>query len=140
MMRWRDQTGSMRASRPAVGEGTRARGGKGKDRRPVIGVLVDSLRGTYQTTVLAGLADAASRREVSLAVFAGGVIGAPGAEGLHRNFVFDLCDDHSVDGVGDLRAARSATRSGRRRSRRSAGGWRRCRWPAWRSVRPASPA
>jgi phosphoserine phosphatase RsbU/P len=99
MMRWRDQTGSTRASRPAVGEGTRARGGKGKDRRPVIGVLFDSVRGTYQTTLLAGLADAASRREVSLAVFAGGVIGAPGTEGLHRNFVFDLCDPDSIDGA-----------------------------------------
>ena len=97
MMRWRDQTGSMRAA-PA-GEGTRARGGKGKDRRPVIGVLFDSVRGTYQTTLLAGLADAASRREVSLAVFAGGVIGAAGTEGMHRNFVFDLCDADSIDGA-----------------------------------------
>src|SRR5450631_499365 len=97
MMRWRDQTGSMRAA-PA-GEGTRARGGKGKDRRPVIGVLFDSVRGTYQTTLLAGLADAASRREVNLAVFAGGVIGAPGTEGMHRNFVFDLCDSDSIDGA-----------------------------------------
>jgi DNA-binding LacI/PurR family transcriptional regulator len=97
MMRWRDQTGSMRAA-PA-GEGTRARGGKGKDRRPVIGVLFDSVRGTYQTTLLAGLADTASRREVSLAVFAGGVIGAAGTEGLHRNFVFDLCDADSIDGA-----------------------------------------
>jgi sigma-B regulation protein RsbU (phosphoserine phosphatase) len=97
MMRWRDQTGSMRAA-PA-GEGTRARGGRGKDRRPVIGVLFDSVRGTYQTTLLAGLADAASRREVNLAVFAGGVIGAPGTEGLHRNFVFDLCDADSIDGA-----------------------------------------
>jgi len=95
MMRWRDQTGAMRAA-PA-GEGTRARGCKGKDRRPVIGVLFDSVRGTYQTTLLAGLADAASRREVSLAVFAGGVIGAAGTEGLHRNFVFDLCDAESID-------------------------------------------
>ena len=57
----------------------------------------DSVRGTYQTTLLAGLADAASRREVSLAVFAGGVIGAGGTEGLHRNFVFDLCDADSID-------------------------------------------
>ncbi|HMC94296.1 MAG TPA: substrate-binding domain-containing protein, partial [Polyangia bacterium] len=70
-----------------------------EDRRPKIGVLLDSLRGSYQTTVLAGLADAASRRDVSLAVFAGGVIGAPGSEGVHRNFVLDLCDAKSVDGV-----------------------------------------
>jgi phosphoserine phosphatase RsbU/P len=96
MMRWRDQTGSTRA---APAEGTRARGGKAKDRRPVIGVLIDTVRGGYQNTVLSGLADTARRREVSLAVFAGGVIGAPGSEGLHRNFVFDLCDDNSVDGA-----------------------------------------
>ena len=48
-MRWRDQTGSTRA---APSEGTRARGGKGKDRRPVIGVLIDTVRGGYQNTVL----------------------------------------------------------------------------------------
>ncbi len=96
-MRWRDQTGSMRAA-PGR-EGTRARGGKGKDRRPVIGVLIDTVRGGYQNTVLSGLADTASRREVSLAVFAGGVLGAPGSEGLHRNFVFDLADDNSLDGA-----------------------------------------
>ena len=90
-MRWRDQTGSTRA---APSEGTRARGGKGKDRRPVIGVLIDTVRGGYQNTVLTGLADTASRREVSLAVFAGGVIGAAGSEGVHRNFVYDLCDDN----------------------------------------------
>jgi sigma-B regulation protein RsbU (phosphoserine phosphatase) len=96
MMRWRDQTGSTRA---APNEGTSARGGKAKDRRPVIGVLIDTVRGGYQNTVLAGLADTARRREVSLAVFTGGVIGAPGNEGIHRNFVFDLCDDSAVDGA-----------------------------------------
>ena len=96
MMRWRDQSGATRAiaAGPAPA-GARAAG----DRRPTIAVLADSLRGTYQTTVLAGLADAASRRQVNLAVFAGGVIGAPGSEGVQRNFVFDLCDRKSVDGA-----------------------------------------
>ena len=96
MMRWRDQSGATRAitSGPTP-TGTRGAG----DRRPTIAVLVDSLRGTYQTTVLAGLADAASRRQVNLAVFAGGVIGAAGNEGVHRNFVFDLCNQQSVDGA-----------------------------------------
>jgi sigma-B regulation protein RsbU (phosphoserine phosphatase) len=94
MMRWRDQTGSVRIARADQ------RHPRGADeRRPKIGVLLDSLRGSYQTTVLAGLADAASRRDVSLAVFAGGVVGAPGNEGLHRNFVLDLCDAQSVDGA-----------------------------------------
>jgi len=93
-MRWRDQTGSVRTARA---DERHPRGPT--DRRPKIGVLLDSLRGSYQTTVLAGLADAASRRDVSLAVFAGGVVGAPGNEGIHRNFVLDLCDAQSVDGA-----------------------------------------
>ncbi|HZL17740.1 MAG TPA: substrate-binding domain-containing protein, partial [Polyangia bacterium] len=94
MMRWRDQTGSVRTARA---DERHPRGAT--DRRPKIGVLLDSLRGSYQTTVLAGLADAASRRDVSLAVFAGGMVGAPGNEGIHRNFVLDLCDAQSVDGA-----------------------------------------
>jgi sigma-B regulation protein RsbU (phosphoserine phosphatase) len=94
-MRWRDQSGSMRTARAGGPHARRS----AEDRRPKIGVLVDSLRGSYQTTVLAGLADAARRRDVSLAVFAGGVIGAPGNEGVHRNFVLDLCDASSVDGA-----------------------------------------
>jgi len=97
MMRWRDQTGSVRTAPVDQRHAPHPR--MAADRRPKIGVLLDSLRGSYQTTVLAGLADAASRRDVSLAVFAGGVIGAPGSEGLHRNFVLDLCDAQNVDGV-----------------------------------------
>ncbi|HEY5090711.1 MAG TPA: hypothetical protein VIK30_12120, partial [Polyangia bacterium] len=97
MMRWRDQTGSVRIPRVDKRHAPHPRRGP-EDRRPKIGVLLDSL-GSYQTTVLAGLADAASRRDVSLAVFAGGVIGAPGSEGVHRNFVLDLCDAKSVDGA-----------------------------------------
>jgi phosphoserine phosphatase RsbU/P len=98
MMRWRDQSGSVRTALSGRGEASQARR-TAEDRRPKIGVLLDSLHGSYQTTVLAGLADAASRRDVSLAVFAGGVIGAPGSEGIHRNFVLDLCDPKNVDGV-----------------------------------------
>jgi DNA-binding LacI/PurR family transcriptional regulator/serine phosphatase RsbU (regulator of sigma subunit) len=95
MMRWRDQSGSMRTPRADPG---RAPHRTPENRRPKIGVLLDSL-GSYQMTVLAGLADAASRRDVSLAVFAGGVIGASGSEGIHRNFVLDLCNSKSVDGA-----------------------------------------
>jgi phosphoserine phosphatase RsbU/P len=98
MMRWRDQSGSVRIALADKRQAPHARR-TSEDRRPKIGVLLDSLRGSYQTTVLAGLADAASRRDVSLAVFAGGVIGAPGNEGIHRNFVLDLCDSKTVDGV-----------------------------------------
>src|SRR6516162_7998929 len=42
--------------------------------------------------------DAAERRDVNLVVFAGGVLGAPGSE-ANRNFLFELCDKRSVDGV-----------------------------------------
>lgn len=93
-MRWRDQSGPARAPR-----GDRSGAGVDRPKRPTVGVLIDSLRNSYQTTVLAGLADAAFRRDVNVAVFAGGVLGAPGSEGTNRNFVLDLCGPHSVDGV-----------------------------------------
>jgi sigma-B regulation protein RsbU (phosphoserine phosphatase) len=93
-MRWRDQSGPARAQR-ADRVAAEVDGGK----RPTVGVLIDSLRNSYQTTMLAGLAEASSRRNVNLVVFAGGVLGAPGPSGTYRNFVFDLCDRESLDGV-----------------------------------------
>src|SRR6187402_2460365 len=93
-MRWRDQSGPSRTPRPGQ-EGERPAGVK----RPRIGVLVDSLRKTYQTTLLAGISEIAHRRDVDLVVFAGGVLGAPRSDGINRNFVFDLCDKRSLDGV-----------------------------------------
>ena len=71
-MRWRDQSGPTRTPRPDPGE-TRLR----RDKRPRIGVLVDSLRKTYQTTLLAGISEVAYQRDVDIVVFAGGVLGAP---------------------------------------------------------------
>ena len=68
--------------------------------RPLrIAVLLDSLRNSYQTTVVAGLADSAERRNVELSVFAGGVLGAPESLGLHRNFLFEACDKRDFDGA-----------------------------------------
>src|SRR5262245_7980534 len=93
-MRWRDQSGPTRTPRLDSGE-ARPPGAK----RPRIGVLVDSLRKTYQTTLLAGISEVAFRRDVDIVVFAGGVLGAPRSDGINRNFVFDLCDKRSLDGV-----------------------------------------
>ena len=93
-MRWRDQSGPTRAPRPDQEEAKLRR-----VKRPRIGVLVDSLRKTYQTTLLAGIAEVAYRRDVDIVVFAGGVLGAPRSDGINRNFVFDLCDKRSLDGV-----------------------------------------
>ena len=92
-MRWRDQSGPTRVPRPE--NPARLRQG----RRPRIGVLVDSLRKTYQTTLLAGISEVAYRRDVDIVVFAGGVLGAPRSDGMNRNFVFDLCDKRVLDGV-----------------------------------------
>jgi DNA-binding LacI/PurR family transcriptional regulator/serine phosphatase RsbU (regulator of sigma subunit) len=68
-------------------------------KRHKIAVLVDSLRNSYQTTVVAGMSDLATRRNVDLAVFAGGVLGAPGNTGVNRNFLFDYCDRSGFDGA-----------------------------------------
>ena len=93
MMRWRDQSGPTRTPRS---EGSVAAEGS---KRPRVAVLVDSLRNSYQTTIIAGLSDAAARREVDLVVFAGGVLGAPGHVGVNRNFGFDLCDPAAFEGA-----------------------------------------
>jgi DNA-binding LacI/PurR family transcriptional regulator/serine phosphatase RsbU (regulator of sigma subunit) len=93
MMRWRDQSGPTRTPRS---EGSVAAEGS---KRPRVAVLVDSLRNSYQTTIIAGLSDAAARREVDLVVFAGGVLGAPGNVGVNRNFGFDLCDPAAFEGA-----------------------------------------
>jgi DNA-binding LacI/PurR family transcriptional regulator len=93
-MRWRDQSGPTRTRPPDPGE-TRLK----RDKRPRIGVLVDSLRKTYQTTLLAGISEVAYQRDVDIVVFAGGVLGAPRSDGINRNFVFELCDKRSLDGV-----------------------------------------
>jgi sigma-B regulation protein RsbU (phosphoserine phosphatase) len=87
MIRRRDQTGSTRAL-PAPA----ARRPDGS--RPSVAVLVDRL-GTYQATVLAGVADSARLRDVDLAVFVGGSLGGDET----RNFVFDLCRPETVDGA-----------------------------------------
>ena len=57
------------------------------------------------------------RRQPS--VFAGGVLGAPGSDGVNRNFIFDLCDKRSVDGVVVLGGA-LGNHLGPKRSVRSA--------------------
>jgi DNA-binding LacI/PurR family transcriptional regulator len=93
-MRWRDQSGPTRVPRPDREEGRLKR-----EKRPRIGVLVDSLRKTYQTTLLAGISEVAYQRDVDIVVFAGGVLCAPRSDGITRNFVFDLCDKRSLDGV-----------------------------------------
>src|SRR5581483_5247471 len=67
--------------------------------RPTIGVLVDWLKDWYQSALFAGLVAAARSRDVNLTVFAGGLLGGPANDGIHRNFVFDLCTARNVDGV-----------------------------------------
>jgi DNA-binding LacI/PurR family transcriptional regulator/serine phosphatase RsbU (regulator of sigma subunit) len=93
MMRWRDQSGPTRLPR------SKAEEPEGGHPRRKVAVLVDSLRNSYQTTVVAGIADSASRREIEIAVFAGGVLGAPGNVGVNRNFLFDACQKPDFDGA-----------------------------------------
>ena len=135
-MRWRDQSGATRVPRPEQAPARLRQG-----RRPRIGVLVDSLRKTYQTTLLAGIAEAAFRRDVDIVVFAGGVLGAPGSDGLNRNFVFDLCDKRSLDGAIILGGALgNFLGTGRRRGHLRAPGAAAARQHRDRAARRPRPA
>jgi len=86
-MRWRDE--SEREPQPARTGGS----------RPRVGVLVDWLKDSYQNAIVSGLLEAARTRDVDLFIFAGGVLGAPAADGVHRNFVFDLPGPDNIDGL-----------------------------------------
>ena len=92
-MRWRDQSGPARLL-PGADPAPPL-----TSKRHKVAVLVDSVRNSYQTTVVAGISDLAARRNVDVAVFAGGVLGAPGNAGVNRNFLFEFCDRSGFDGV-----------------------------------------
>src|SRR5262245_35119537 len=81
--------------------------GRVHEGRATVGVLVDWFKDSYQSTVLAGLSEAANRSDTNLVIFAGGVLGAPASDGLDRNFVFDLPGARNVDGVVVLGCALS---------------------------------
>jgi sigma-B regulation protein RsbU (phosphoserine phosphatase) len=77
--------------------------GRGEDRpagnnRRTIGLLVDWLKDGYQNMVFAGVADAARHHDVNLLCLAGGVLGAPGRAGAHRNLIYDFAG-RSLDGL-----------------------------------------
>jgi DNA-binding LacI/PurR family transcriptional regulator/serine phosphatase RsbU (regulator of sigma subunit) len=97
-------------------------GRRGSARRRTIGLLVDWLKDGYQNMVFAGAADAAQQHDVNLLCVAGGVLGAAGRAGAHRNLIYDFAD-RRLDGlvlmsgtlgnhVGPIRLARFCERFG----------------------------
>ena len=70
-----------------------------RPRRLTIGFLVDSIHESYQSTVLAGVVDAAKAADVCVLCFCGGVLEAGDASAPQRNAIFKLVDSHTVDGL-----------------------------------------
>jgi DNA-binding LacI/PurR family transcriptional regulator/serine phosphatase RsbU (regulator of sigma subunit) len=64
-----------------------------------VGLLVDWLKDGYQSTVFAGVADAARERDVNLLCFAGGTLGTPQGFSNNRNLIYEFVGPHSVDGL-----------------------------------------
>jgi diguanylate cyclase (GGDEF)-like protein len=67
-------------------------------RRPTIGFLVDSIQ-SYQSTVLAGVLDAAAAADVSVLCFCGGVFEAGDSSAPQRNAIYEFVDPRTVDGL-----------------------------------------
>jgi len=65
--------------------------------RMVLGLLVDALEGTYQSTVLAGAADAAAEADATLLCVAGGALSLK--HPTARNAVYELVGQHNLDGL-----------------------------------------
>lgn len=70
-----------------------------RPRRLTIGFLVDSIHESYQSTVLAGVVDAAKAADVCVLCFCGGVLEAGDVSAPQRNAIFKLVDPHTVDGL-----------------------------------------
>ena len=68
-------------------------------RRRRIGFFVDSIEESYQSTVLAGVVDAAKAANVSVLCFCGGTLGATDPIASLRNSIYDLVDAHTLDGL-----------------------------------------
>jgi len=65
--------------------------------RAVLALLVDALEGTYQSTILAGAADAAREHDVGLICVVGGELAIGDLAG--RNCVYELLGRHNIDGL-----------------------------------------
>jgi diguanylate cyclase (GGDEF)-like protein len=70
-----------------------------RPRRLTIGFLVDSIHESYQSTVLAGVVDAAKTADVCVLCFCGGVLEAGDLSAPQRNAIYKLVDPHTVDGL-----------------------------------------
>jgi diguanylate cyclase (GGDEF)-like protein len=70
-----------------------------RPRRLTIGFLVDSIHESYQSTVLAGVVDAAKAADVCVLCFCGGVLEAGDISAPQRNAIYKLIDSHTVDGL-----------------------------------------
>jgi phosphoserine phosphatase RsbU/P len=67
--------------------------------RPVVGLLVDWLKDSYQNTLVSGVADAARELGVDLVCFTGGVLRSPYPFAAQRNAIYDLAGPENVDGL-----------------------------------------
>ncbi len=67
--------------------------------RPVVGLLVDWLKDSYQNTLVSGVADAARELGVNLVCFTGGVLRSPYPFAVQRNAIYDLAGPENVDGL-----------------------------------------
>jgi diguanylate cyclase (GGDEF)-like protein len=68
-------------------------------RRTRIAFLVDSIEESYQSTVLAGVVDAAKAAEVGVLCFCGGILGSTDPSAAQRNAIYALVDAHTLDGL-----------------------------------------
>jgi DNA-binding LacI/PurR family transcriptional regulator/serine phosphatase RsbU (regulator of sigma subunit) len=64
-----------------------------------LALLVDSVRDSYQSTVLHAIADAAEDSDVNVVCMTGGILGTADPRWQRRNVLYDLVDARTVDGV-----------------------------------------
>ncbi len=70
-----------------------------RDRRPVIGILVDWITSEYQVGLVSGISEIAEIYGASILCFEGGVLSSPRAYETQRNKLYNLVSEKNVDGI-----------------------------------------
>ncbi|MGH4121274.1 GGDEF domain-containing protein [Clostridium sp.] len=70
-----------------------------QNRRKIIGVLINSFDGFYQSPVCKGIKKIAKERDFDVLFFAGGALESPNRDESNQNVIYDLVNTNKLDGL-----------------------------------------
>lgn len=69
------------------------------NRRKIVGILINSFDGFYQSPVCNGIKKVAEERNFDVLFFAGGALESPNRDEANQNVIYNLVNTHKLDGL-----------------------------------------